>query len=309
MGHSLKQAQSFYLSYLRHERRVSPRTVEAYQLDIRQFCEFLARQELADDPATVDGLIIRAYLAELYESVTPQSSGRKLAALRGWFRFLKRRGWVETNPALAIDTPRSRRKLPVFASVDEADELMAAEADEKPADCRDRAILEVLYGAGLRVSELVSLDIDAIDAEQNLVRVVGKGQKERVVPLGRKALRAIDDYKEVRQRIVAKGRRADERALFISREGNRLSKRSVQRIVSRRGLAIGARERLFPHALRHSFATHLLDSGADLRVIQELLGHASLSTTQRYTHVSIDGLMAVYDKAHPFARPKDRKND
>jgi integrase/recombinase XerC len=206
-----------------------------------------------------------------------------------------------------VDTPRARRKLPRCASVDEAVRIIEAVSNKEPATLRDSAIIEVLYGAGLRVSELVSLNMDSVDLKAGTADVRGKGGKERIAPLGRKAVHALKAYLEVRGDIVRKGAEPDGRAMFLSRRGGRLTSRSVERMVHQRGLVAGARQNLYPHALRHSFATHLLDSGADLRAIQELLGHASLSTTQKYTHVSIDGLMAVYDKAHPFARKQKHK--
>jgi integrase/recombinase XerC len=265
---------------------------------------FLQSTNRADDVTTVDVMAIREYLAQLYGKNAPSSIGRKLASLRELFKFLKRRSLCSDNPAAHTRTPRIRRPLPRFLSVDEAVALVEMDTGDTPAAKRDAAIVETLYGGGLRVSELTNLDLDSVELESGLARVAGKGGKERIVPIGKAAINAIIAYQQVRHLIVRKGRKGDERALFLNRDGGRLSARSVQRMVRRRGLTLGTRESVHPHGLRHSFATHLLDGGADLRTIQELLGHASLSTTQTYTHISIDGLMRVYDKAHPLARRK-----
>ncbi len=308
MTTSIKDASAEYLVHLEHERRFSSRTVETYGAVLREFVEFLTGRELPLDPSRVDSVIVRAYLADLYGRNAPGSVARKLAALRGFFIFLKRRGVVTTNPAAAVRTPGVKRKLPVFVSVDEASRLAEVGWEDSPAGKRDRAIVEVLYGSGLRVNELCSLDMGSMDMDEGLVRVVGKGGKERIVPMGRKAVEAVLGYMAQREAVVTVTNRVPHpEALFLNRSGERLSARSVQRMVKRRGLETGARESVHPHALRHSCATHLLDAGADLRAIQEILGHSSLSTTQRYTHVSIDGLMEVYDLAHPLARKKGKR--
>ncbi len=300
----MDKARALFREYLTHERRVSPRTVAAYDRDIKGFGAFLQSTGRPDDITTVDVLAIREYLAHLYGKNAPSSIGRKLASLRGLFKFLKRRSLCEDNPAAHTRTPRIRRPLPRFLSVDEAVAMMEMETGDDPAAKRDAAIVETLYGGGLRVSELTDLDMDSVALESGLVRVTGKGGKERIVPIGKAATKAIIAYRQVRHLLVRKGKKEDDHALFLNRDGDRLSARSVQRMVRKRGLVLGTRESVHPHGLRHSFATHLLDGGADLRTIQELLGHASLSTTQTYTHISIDGLMRVYDKAHPLASRK-----
>ncbi len=298
-----------YRDYLEHERRMSKRTVEAYSNDVQEFLWFLAEGGHSIEPTEVDVNAVRAFLAHLHGKNSASTIGRKLASLRGFFKFLKRRGVVQENPAAAVRTPRVRRKLPRFLSVDEAVGLAELEAGENPAARRDAAIVEVLYGGGLRVSELTALDLNTIDLDSGTARVVGKGGKERIVPLGSKAVRSIQAFLPVRHLLVGKGHQPSDRALFINRSGRRLSVRSVQRLVRKRGLVAGARESINPHALRHSCATHLLDGGADLRSIQDLLGHASLSTTQVYTHVSVDSLMKVYDKAHPLAHIQVPRKD
>jgi len=299
----MDQAVDLYLAYIEHERRFSHRTVEAYGSALREFCGYLKEKNLPDDPAGIDSARVRAYLADLYGRNGPASIAAKLAALRGFFSHLKKIGIVGSSPAAAVRTPRVKRKLPGFVSVDEASRLADIDWEDSPAGVRDKAMVEVLYGSGLRVSELCSLDLNSIDLDSKTVRVKGKGGKERLVPLGRKAVEALGSHLRQREAVVVvKNKIAHPEALFLNRSGGRLSVRSVQRMVARRGIQMATRENVHPHALRHSCATHMLDGGADLRVIQELLGHASLSTTQRYTHVSIDGLMEVYDKAHPKAR-------
>ena len=302
----MDQATALYLTYIEHERRFSRRTVEAYGSALREFCRFLEEKDLSDDPAGIDSTHVRAYLAGLYERNSPASMAAKLAALRGFFSYLKKMGLIDSSPAAAVRTPRVKRKMPGFVSVDEASRLADVDWEDSPAGARDKAMVEVLYGSGLRVSELCALDLDSIDLDSQSVRVRGKGGKERLVPLGRKAVEALESHLRQREAVVVvKNKMAHPEALFLNRSGGRLSVRSVQRMVARRGIQMATREAVHPHSLRHSCATHMLDGGADLRVIQELLGHASLSTTQRYTHVSIDGLMEVYDKAHPKARQTD----
>lgn len=302
----MDQATALYLTYIEHERRFSQRTVEAYGGALREFCRFLEEKDLPDDPAGIDSTHVRAYLAGLYGKNGPASIAAKLAALRGFFSHLKKKGLIDSSPAAAVRTPRVKRKLPGFVSVDEASRLADIDWEDSPAGARDKAMVEVLYGSGLRVSELCALDLDSIDLDSPGVRVRGKGGKERLVPLGRKAVEALKNHLRQREAVVVvKNKMAHAEALFLNRSGGRLSVRSVQRMVARRGIHVATRENVHPHSLRHSCATHMLDGGADLRVIQELLGHASLSTTQRYTHVSIDGLMEVYDKAHPKARQED----
>lgn len=293
-----------FLAYLTHEKRMSAGTVEVYGSVLNEFIRFIFKANLTDSPVGVDAMVVRAYLGDLYERNDAASIAKKLAALRSYFSFLKQRGWVEANPALSVKTPRVKKKLPHFVSVDEANRLAEQGWDDSIIAVRDKAIIELLYGTGLRVSELVSMNLDTIDGNRECLQIVGKGNKERMVPVGRAAIKAVDQWCEVRSKILRTGKTAHRGALFINRDGQRLGVRSVQRMVKKRGIVTGTRESMHPHALRHSFATHLLDSGADLRIIQELLGHSSLSTTQRYTHVSIEGLTRVYDGAHPYAHRK-----
>ncbi|WP_437540048.1 tyrosine recombinase XerC [Sorangium sp. So ce726] len=264
-----------------------------------------------DEAPAVDGLdvlLLRSWLGSLARTHAPASIARKVGAARALLRYLERRGEVDKNAAAQLALPKVRRPLPTFLDVDAAAEVMEIPGAETAEGLRDRAMLETLYGAGLRVSELCGLDLTHVDrhpADRAAVRVVGKGNKERIVPLGSHALAAIERYLERRDELAdpTTGAR-DPRALFLSRRGARIGVRRVQALVQRYGALGAGRADLHPHALRHTCATHLLDGGADLRAIQKLLGHASLATTQRYTHVSIDHLLKVYDAAHPMARKR-----
>jgi integrase/recombinase XerC len=247
-------------------------------------------------------LLLRGYLGQLARTHTPASIARKIGAARAFFRYLRRRGEVEKSPADELSLPKVRKPLPTFLNVDAAKEVVTTPGKSSAEDLRDRAMLETLYGSGLRVSELCGLDIGDIDLPSS-VRVLGKGNKERVVPLGSCAAAALEAYLARRSELRhPKTGACDPKALFLSRLGRRIGVRRIQTLVQAYGALGAGRADLHPHALRHTFATHLLDGGADLRSIQKLLGHASLSTTQRYTHVSIDHLMKVYDAAHPLAR-------
>jgi integrase/recombinase XerC len=299
-------ATDAWLDHLAHERRVAARTVETYARAVAEFAAFLDDSGIIGGPDGADAATVRAFLAGLYGRNAAATLARKLAALRSFYAFLKRRRDAATNPATEVAMPRVRRGLPGFVSVDEAFRLADDGWPDSPRGLRDRAMVELLYGSGIRVGELVTLDLSDIDPAAGVARVRGKGGKERIVPLGRASRASLDAYLPGRERVVARGHRPEPGPLFLGTRGGRITARAVQRLLARRGLEIGSRERLHPHALRHSCATHLLDAGADLRVIQELLGHTSLSTTQRYTHVSIDGLTAVFDRAHPFAK-RDRE--
>ncbi len=251
-------------------------------------------------------LLLRGFLGQLARTCAPASVARKIAAVRAFLRFLQQRGEVDRNVALELALPKVRRPLPTFLDVDAVAEVVTTPDEASAEGLRDRAVLETLYGAGLRVSELCGLDLGDVEAgtgELGSVRVLGKGSKERVVPLGSVAVGAVARYRERRDELRdPRSGALDPAALFLSKRGVRLGVRQVQRLVRRYGALGAGRGDLHPHALRHTCATHLLDGGADLRAIQKMLGHESLSTTQRYTHVSIDHLMKVYDAAHPLAR-------
>jgi integrase/recombinase XerC len=288
-----------FCRYLDAERNVSPHTLSAYRLDLEQLAVFVARETGgAARVGDVDHLLLRRYLALLGKRAKKSSVGRKLAAIRSFFRFLVRHGVVAKNPAELIATPKKENRLPFHLDIDQVTTLVEAPQDVDKHALRDRAILEMLYSCGLRVSELTGLAIGDIDLSGGMVRVLGKGGKERIVPVGSRAIEAIHGYLQGRGELTGSG------PLFLNTRGQRINRRSVARIVDAHVLRIAAFKRISPHILRHTFATHMLEGGADLRAIQELLGHASLSTTQKYTHVSIDRLMEVYDNAHPKAHTK-----
>ncbi len=288
-----------FSTYLETERDVSPHTLAAYRSDLAQFLTYAVREKGETVSARdIDHLLLRRYLAGLSIHTRKSSIGRKLAAIRSFFRFLLRRGGILKNPAELIATPKKEQRLPFHLDIDQATALMEAPDSEQKYALRDRAILELLYSSGLRVSELTDLNIGEFDPAGGMVRVTGKGGKERIVPVGSRALEAIQMYLELR------GNNTSKDALFLNTRSGRINRRTVARIIDAHVLKIAAFKRISPHTLRHTFATHMLEGGADLRAIQELLGHASLSTTQKYTHVSIDHLMEVYDKAHPKAHTK-----
>jgi integrase/recombinase XerC len=291
---------SAFLQYLAGERGASAHTLRGYATDLAEFRRFL-RSARVGDWANVDARSLRAYLAWLHgRGLARTSIARKLAAVRSCFRFLTRRGVLPANPARHVRTPRLGRRLPSFLPKDESKDLLDAGFEDTDTGRRDRALLELLYACGLRVAECCGLDLEDVDRRHGTVRVLGKGNRERMVPVGDEALAALDRYLEGRVASPG-GRKGAAGPLFRNPRGQRLTTRSVHRIVGRRARAAGIARRVTPHTLRHTFATHLLGEGADLRVIQELLGHRRLSTTQRYTHVSPEHLMKVYDAAHPRA--------
>jgi len=295
-----------YVDHLRNERNVSPHTARNYRSDLVQFSQFLVERKLClekggtVDLRKVDIHVVRTYLAALTKNRKKSSMGRKLAALKGFFRYLIATHHIEKDPLRLIHSPKQEKPLPNFLSVDDVFQLLGAIKVNNSLDFRDRAVLEVFYSTGIRASELVGLNWSDVDFQLEIIRVVGKGSKERIVPIGEVALRALRDYsQEVRKkwRLPCTG----ATPVFLNHRGVRITTRSVARVVEKHLREARIPVKMGPHGLRHSFATHLLNSGADLRVIQELLGHASLSTTQRYTHLNLDQLTAVYDKAHPRA--------
>jgi integrase/recombinase XerC len=295
-----------FLTFLTVEQGASRETIRAYQSDLKQLLSFAVTQRPAGAPAPspeeVDPFLIRGYLAWLDKKKEKKSSlGRKLATLRSFYRFLIREGHLEVNPAEAIRTPKLPKHLPRVLTKDDANTLMETPEGNTMLSRRDRAVLETLYSTGARVSELVGMNWEDLNVPEGLVRLRGKGRKERIVPIGQVALDALGEYRTSLATSLTGGRTQRlDRPVFRNGRGGRLTARSVERIVGKYSgrLASG---RVSPHALRHSFATHLLDEGADLRAIQEMLGHASLGTTQKYTHVAMDRLLAVYDRAHPRA--------
>ncbi len=286
-----------FLDYLHYERRLSPRTLTGYRHDIEDLLAWL-RDHGDLDPLTVDSQKIRAYAADRHRGgLTPKSLQRHLSAVRAWYRYLLREGRVLNNPADGIRAPKVARRLPHTLDADQLEHLMALPGDTT-LDRRDRAIMELFYSSGLRLAELVALDVADMRSSDGLLQVTGKGSKTRRLPVGRLARQAVQRWLESRPRLA----RADEPALFVSRRGGRLSARAVEARLRQRAIEQGMPQHLHPHMLRHSFASHLLESSGDLRAVQELLGHADISTTQVYTHLDFQHLAQVYDKAHPRAK-------
>ncbi len=282
-----------FIRYLEIEREASKHTITNYRIDLRRFKQFLDKKPLKE----VDYLLIRQFLANLrQENLAKSSIGRILSTLRSFFKFLVREGLVESNPIAGVSTPKKEKKLPVFMQEPEVSKLIESPLKDV-SGLRDRAILETLYSTGMRVSELVGMDTTYCDIIGGAVKVFGKGKKERLAPLGDKAALAIADYLKASKDI----RKPKTKAIFLNKRGGRLTDRSVRRVIDKYIKKASLRESISPHTLRHSFATHLLNRGADLRSVQELLGHASLSTTQIYTHVSTERMKQAYQKAHPRA--------
>ncbi|KJS29850.1 MAG: hypothetical protein VR64_18765 [Desulfatitalea sp. BRH_c12] len=297
-----------FLQSLAAERGYSAHTLRAYRADLEELAAYIAgdlpakrdteSEKAAVLLAQVDAMQIRGYMGYLHGRNRKITIARKLAAIRSFFRYLHKYRVIEENPTEGIRTPKHGKPMPVFLSVDDMFRLLDAVRPEDVLGLRDRAILETLYSGGVRVSELAGLDVAHVDLGSGLIRVLGKGNKERIVPIGAKSVQAVAEYRQALQQQVG-DLEPGGGALFLNKNLGRLTTRSIARVVDKFARKCGLAVPLSPHGLRHSFATHLLDAGADLRAVQELLGHSSLSTTQRYTHVSVDRLMAVYDKAHP----------
>ncbi|WP_227515391.1 tyrosine recombinase XerC [Marinobacter salinus] len=288
---------SDFIRHLAAEKRHSPRTCDAYQRDLTRLATWLW-QEGGGEWRVVSGHDVRRYVATLNrEGLSGRSIARHLSSARRFYQFLLRERLVTDNPALDIRAPKSGRRLPRVTDVDQLNHLLDASPDD-PLEMRDLCMFELMYSSGLRLSELAGLNLDAVDLKGGEVRVLGKGSKERVLPVGRKALKAIRCWLPVRSGLASE----QEPALFVSRRGDRLSHRSIQSRLNRWGLKKGADQKLHPHMLRHSFASHMLESSGDLRAVQELLGHADIATTQVYTHLDFQHLARVYDQSHPRAR-------
>jgi integrase/recombinase XerC len=292
-----------FLQYLKVERNASDLTIKSYREDLEALVEYLS--ELfgkVPAPREVGTVELRGYVAALHEAGYAKTTiARRQASLRSFFRFGQREGWTKSNPAKPLRNPRKPRALPHFLSSADVERLLAAPAGDEPLERRDRAILEVLYSAGLRVSELAGLNTSDLDVAAGTLRVRGKGRRERIAPVGSFAVRALRDWLEVR-RVSTREKQGSAAPVFVNKFGRRLTTRSVGRLLEKHLRAAGLDRRTTPHTLRHSFATHLLDRGADIRSVQELLGHKSLVTTQIYTHVSTAGLREAYERAHPRAR-------
>ncbi len=291
-----------FLHHLTVERNLSPNTVEAYSKDLQDFLDFLVGKEGYEevDVGQIDNLMIRGYLAQLLQDgYSRKTIARKLSSLRAFFKFLCIRDIIESNPAVQVSTPKQPKKLPNFLHIEEMERLIEGVSSPDPLGLRDRAIFELLYATGIRVSELVGMNVGDIDWGFKYIKVFGKGRKERVVPVGHKALDALENYIDNGRPNLLED--PLEKALFLNRFGTRLTARSVRRIIDKYIQQMAVTQKVTPHVFRHSFATHLLDRGADLRAVQELLGHANISSTQIYTHISQKQLKKVYDQAHPRA--------
>jgi len=284
-----------FIRYLEVERGVSVHTVRAYRKDLEEFFAYAAAK-----PEDMDLIDIRGFIAgQINKGLSKITVSRRLSSVRSFFKYLHREGYITANPAKLVSNPKIPKMLPRYLSVDDVFSLIERPEGIGFITVRDRAILELLYSSGLRVSELSGLNVDDLNIRESLVKIRGKGKKERIVPVGSKAIGAAKSY--LVERMLRKSR---DKALFLNRMGTRLTDRGVRRIVVKYARASAMTGHVGPHVLRHSFASHLLQGGADLRVIQELLGHASLSTTQKYTHLDITHLMDIYDKAHPLANKK-----
>ena len=299
---SMPSAIQAFLNYLRIERNASDLTVKSYADDLAHISEFFQEQTGSlPEPRQIEVAILRSYVSYLHECGYARTTvARRLACLRSFFRYCNREGICETNPAKPLRTPRAGRKLPHFLTTDQVGALLIAPPANLPAGLRDRAILETMYSAGLRVSELVGLNVSDWDRSAGILRVMGKGRKERLAPVGSYATKALDHWMTVREP-DPKAPEKQRAAIFLNRFGRRLTTRSIGRMLETQIQTAGLTQQTTPHTLRHSFATHLLDGGADLRSVQELLGHKSLTTTQIYTHVSTRRLRETYEKAHPHA--------
>lgn len=292
----MKREISEFLEYLRHERNASVHTIAGYRRDLTQFADYMSEKEIPLRKA--DNIQIRGFMAHLHERKLKKSTlARKLAAVRSFYQFGVKKKWIAENPAKVVATPKQEKRVPSFLSEEEMASFLEVPASGKPLDLRDQAALELLYATGIRVSELVGINLEDVNFAERLVRVRGKGKKERLVPFGRVADNRLSTYLKLRPRLL--GENIGERALFLNYQGGRITSRSVERIVDKYIRLTAVKRKISPHSLRHSFASHLLSRGADLRVIQELLGHESLATTQKYTHLDLGRLMDVYRKSHP----------
>nr|WP_321466833.1 site-specific tyrosine recombinase/integron integrase [uncultured Desulfobulbus sp.] len=296
-----------FVTWLLVEKGYSPHTADGYQRDLLEFLQFSGPSL---NPEALTPVVVQSFVGSLYNRNASASVARKLSALRTFFRFLKREHLLSSDPLAGVAGPKQGQHIPAFLTVDEVFALLEAPVVSDRYWRRDRALLEILYATGMRVSEVVGANIEDIDLGEEMVRVHGKGNKERIVPFGRAAREALEQYLPERHSLqlarVLRGRAADEQACFLNGQGSRLSVRSVERLIQTYAQRAGIGVTVTPHALRHSFATHLLEMGADLRTVQELLGHVSLSTTQKYTHLNLDHLSRVYDRAHPQAKMSSR---
>ncbi len=302
----MKKIIEDFVTWLEMEKGYSVHTVMGYKIDLEGFIKHL---EVGSDVTSITAMDVRKYVVSLHGKNKSSTVARKLSTLRTFFKYLQRQKRISHDPVVGLVGPKMGRAIPVFLTVDEVFSLLEAPGAKDRFMLRDKAILELLYSTGMRVAELVSRDLEDLDFKTGVLRVRGKGNKERLVPVGPPALEAVRAFLPQRNQLIkeraGRGREPELQALFLNGRGGRLTTRSVERMVRAYGERVGMNQIVTPHALRHSFATHLLEMGADLRSVQELLGHASLSSTQRYTHLTLDHLAEVYDKAHPLAGKKE----
>lgn len=301
MNSMLRKHVAEFIESLAVEKGYAKNTLQAYRIDLDKFCSYLQSEQSSRhiDVTNIDGLHIRRFLGYLHKANKKRSIARTLSAVRSFFRYLHKKGSIAVNPAEGILTPKQEETIPAYLTVDDIFRLLDSIETDTLLSARNRAIFETIYSTGIRVSELSGLNVADVDFQESIIRVLGKGNKERRVPIGKRALAAIMAYRRRLRQDGKKNASALDSALFLNKNMGRLSQRSIQRILDKIAVACGLSVPVTPHVLRHTYATHLLDAGADLRSVQELLGHKSLSTTQKYTHVTIDKLMAVYDNAHP----------
>ncbi|MBU0944113.1 MAG: tyrosine recombinase XerC [Proteobacteria bacterium] len=300
---TIEKALTLFLRWLEVEKGYSAHTLAGYGHDLHEFMAGLGKDI---DVKAIESVHIRRFVVALYGHNGAATVGRKLSALRTFFKFLLREELLDSDPIVGIAGPKVGKYMPVFLTIDEVFRLLEMPDRRDRFMLRDLAIMELLYSTGMRVAELVSRDISNLDFKTEMLRVTGKGNKERLVPVGWPALEAVRAWLPMREQLTLdrarRGRKTEREALFLNGQGGRLTSRSVERMVKNYGERAAIPQTVTPHALRHSYATHLLEMGADMRSVQELLGHASLSTTQRYTHLTLDHLTEVYDKAHPMAK-------
>ena len=293
---SLSKEINNFTDYLKYQKNASTHTIKNYKFDLYRFKKFLEEKNISLND--VDNVIIRGFMADCFKKEESKSTiARRLAAIRSFFQYLVRQGKIMDNPAKIVSTPKQEKKMPSFLTEEEIMHLLDSIKPSTPLEARDKAILELFYATGIRLSELVSLNLEDVNLKEQLIRVKGKGKKERVVPFGRMAAQSLNNYLKLRA-TINKGK-VDEKALFLNYQGKRISPRSVERIIEKYVKLLALNRKISPHSIRHSFASHLLSRGADLRAIQELLGHESLATTQKYTHLNLKRLIEIYKKTHP----------
>ncbi|CAM3566322.1 site-specific tyrosine recombinase XerD [Marinicrinis lubricantis] len=291
-----------FIDYLSVEKGLAVNTLESYERDLSQFCSYMKETFGLDEAGEVSKLHITSYLLALRQKGKASSTvTRNVVSIRGFFQFLTLERFIEQDPAQHLESPKQDRRLPKSITIEEVEKLLAAPDISKPAGLRDKAMLELLYASGMRVSELMDLDVDNVNTGMGFVRCIGKGSKERIIPLGKICIDFLNRYLSAARPVLTK-KKPDEASLFVNQAGGRMTRQGFWKIIKKYALQLGIRQEITPHTLRHSFATHLLENGADLRAVQEMLGHADISTTQIYTHVTKSKMKEIYDQTHPRAK-------